>query len=464
MKIAVIYGKGIDGCGVTRAGREIEIWAAKHGHEVKTYSYAERKFTRGAGHELNFVEFLKDDIANLLPELEKFDIVLLNSYPSAKNTKGSIDAFFYELVLKIEKPIIIGFMHELTLMNINVIPHLLGLMNACDVIYNFTEKSYFAKEASKLLPSKKLGQRLNKFTMWINFDEQTESLRRDISLADKATELLYIGRWTTMKDPRRVLDLGPLLKPHGISTRLLGIERSIGAKQDIFEHPEAYDLTLQNKQLGNPNGTPVYGPYVRKEGMESLAKTLFGCSFYRMPKDPEGYGDRMEYTQIEIIAVGSLPVFDLHWAENNRLKTGERYIDVMNSGIYSNKADLAETVEQLKLVAGSPEVQKKIRDTSYEIIRSEFDADVVLTEMFEHVLAQGKDHDKFGSIEEMLLSITGSAEYAEGYKELVRQDELVALGIKEVTSGILAVFNGKKREEVAKVKLPLKTKKNILAF
>jgi hypothetical protein len=299
--------------------------------------------------------------------------------------------------------------------------------------------------------------------MWLNFDDETEDLRNNIQLQDKTKELLYLGRWTTMKDPRRVLELGPSLRQIGIPGRLLGIERSIGAKSDIFDHPNTLDLTGKNPS-GNPDGVPVHGPYVRHEGLERMANTLFGCSFYRMPKDPDGYGDRMEYAQIEIIAVGSLPVFDLHWAENNRLKTGERYIDVPYSGIYSNKADLPHTIEQLREIKGSLDLQKKIRDTSYEIIRTEYDAEHVLPEMFEHVLSLGKDTEKFSSLDEMLLHITKSEDFVRAYNEQKDNGELVALGLGELSDCKIAVFKDKRREEIATFK-PSKSKaKSVLQF
>lgn len=464
MKIAIIFGKGLDGCGVTRGAREIQMWGTKYGFQVDVFVFSERKFIRGSGHKVEYTDFVTADIPSISEKLEEYDLVYLNSYPSASNSKAAIDAFFYDLVLKIKEPVILGMMGEITPQNINKMPHFMGLMNACDVIWTFTEDCYFATTAAKMLPSKKLGERIKKFTMWLNFDDETEDLRNNISLTDKNKELLYLGRWTTMKDPRRVLDMGPALNEIGVPGRLLGIERSIGAKSDIFDHPFTLDLTGKNPS-GNPDGVPVHGPYIRHEGLEKMANTLFGCSFYRMPKDPKGYGDRHEYTQIEIIAVGSIPVFDLHWAENNRIKTGERYIDIPYSGIYSDKLDLQGTIDQINEVANSFDLQKKIRNTSYDIIRSEYDAEHVLPEMFEHVLSLGKDKDKFKTIDEMLLFITNNEDFVEAYNEQKDKGELVALGLGELSTGKIAVFKDKRRDEVASFKIGPKTKaKSILQF
>lgn len=464
LKIAQLYLKSLDGCGVQRAGKELDIWALKNGHLTKTFSFAERSFARAKGHGTIATDFLIKDISIIQQELELFDIVIIQSYPAAKNSKEGIDACF-DLIKNIKKPIIAGFMHEITKQNINRIPHVLGIMNACDVIFNFTEESFFSTELAKMLPSKKLGERIKKFTMWLNFSEETENLRNNITLSNKTKELLYLGRWTSMKDPSRVLDMGPALKEIGVPGRLIGIERSIGAKSDIFDHEFCYDLTIKNKQQGNPDGVPVHGPYIRHEGMEQMAKTLFGCSFYRMPKDPLGYGNRMEYTQIEIIAVGSLPVFDMHWAENNRTKTGERYIDIPYSGIYSDKNNLAGTIDQLAEVANSPEIQQKIRDTSYEIIRNEYDAEEVLPLMFEHILSVGKDKDKFETIDDMIMHITNSSDYVAAYNKYKNEGNLVSLSLKELSTGIVSVFEGLKRTEVEKIKLPSKIKtSSVLQF
>jgi hypothetical protein len=189
-----------------------------------------------------------------------------------------------------------------------------------------------------------------------------------------------------------------------------------------------------------------------------------------MPKDPNGYGWRMEYAQIEMIAVGSLPVFDLHWAQHNGISDGTPFSEIEHSGIYSDKANLAETVEKLVEVSKTPSLQKLIRNTSYDIIRAEYDAEIILPKMFEEVLAIGKDRNKFKSIEEMLLNITRSEDYVEKYLELNYKGQLVALGLEEPKKGIIAVFDGKKRVEAAKFKLPQNlvqtsaAKKSILEF
>lgn len=453
-RFALVYGQSIEGCGVSRNGSEFQHWFNKNGIELTVYSYDERTYNRRDAHELNFKSFMRDDIGNIVNELNQYDAVLFNSYPSNKFNKESIIDFYEKLIKKITT-IKVGFMHELNKTNIDKVPYLVGIMNQMDIIYNFSEETWFAQTISQMLPSKKIGNRVKKFTMWFNFD-LLENYRNTISLSDKEKKLLYIGRWTTMKDPRRVLDLGPMLLEHGIEPELMGIERSIGAKFDIFDHPNIIDRTGKKEKIGETGCVPVYGTYIRDEGMEKLANSLFGCSFYRMPKTPENYGNRMEYTQIETIAVGSIPVFDEDWGINNKTKDGKRYIDIPYSAIYSNKEDLQGTVDKLYEVANNIDLQKKYRETSYKIAKSEFDADIVIPEMFNDILNIGKDNDIFTCDEDLIrhfITGEGQDEFINLYRKYNSDGEIVVLGIRELfRDKEFCILDGKKEKRIKRFK------------
>ncbi|MNM64836.1 DNA alpha-glucosyltransferase [compost metagenome] len=453
-KIAMVFGQSIEGCGVTRTGTEAQLWCNKNGVDFTIYSYDERMYNRREAHELKFESFMKDDIPNIVQQLNIYDVVIFNSYPSSKFENDTIKAFYEDLVKKITT-VKVGFMHELNKTNTDKIPYLVGMMNQMDVIMNFSEETWFSKTISELLPSKKLGERVKKFTMWFNFDELEQEYRNKYSLNDKERKLLYLGRWTTMKVPRRVLDLAPLLRNDDPTFlyELRGIERSIGAKCDIFDHPNTLDLTGKKAPEETTGFVPVYGPYVRNEGMAELAKSLFGASFYRMPKAPKDYGDRMEYTQIETIAVGTIPVFDKHWGENNRTRDGRRYIDIPFSAIYSDENDLQGTTDKLIEVANNPELQQKYRDTSFEIVKQEFSADIVLPEMFNYFLNVGIDKEKFATDDDMILALTDNQEYVNEANVQKEAGEIVVLGIRELTNNILCVIDGKKEKEIKKWKI-----------
>lgn len=461
-KIALMMGQSIEGCGVSRNAAEMYLWSKKAGVTLDIYSYDERKYNRRDAHEMEFIPFTRENIEETVEKLNTYDMILFNSYPSNKFPKESI-IDFYEKIIKGVTTTKVGFMHELNKTNIDKIPYLVGIMNEMDIIYNFSEQTWFSKTMDELLPSKNIGERIKKFTMWFNFEELEEKYRNKYTLTDKEKKLLYLGRWTTMKAPRRVLDLAPILleRDNKFKSELKGIERSIGAKFDIFDHPNTLDCTRKVPEE-NPTGfVPVYGPYIREEGMGHLAKSLFGASFYRMPKSHEDYGDRMEYTQIETIAVGTIPVFDKDWGENNHTKDGRRYIDIPYSAIYSDEEGLEDTAVSLIEISKNPQLQEKYREVSYQLVKDEFDANIVLPEMFNYILSIGKDNNKYKSDDELILEITQNEEFLKDAKEQMELNEIVVLGVRELTNNILCILDGKKEKELSKWVVDKKNKRLI---
>ena len=454
-KIALILGKGAEGCGVTRYATEMWQWGQKHNVTIDVFSYDEFFHHRGKSHILEIKSFNSDTLLETVDVINTYDIAMFHSYPSSKFNKSAVFDFYHVFVKGI-KCIKVGFMHELTKTNIDKIPYLLPLMNQMDTLLTFTENSFFAKTISELLPSKVIGKNVIKFTMMYDF-EKNKQLREKYPLEQKNKKMIYCSRWTTMKDPKRVLLLDPILKSIDakVSCELHGIERSMGAKIDILDRPNVLDKT--RKLITGPlDGVPVHGPYVREEGLELMASSLFVASFYRMPKDPLGYGDRMEFTQIETISVGSIPIFDKHWGENNRTKDGTRYIDIPYSAIYSDVDDLEETAEKIKYVANNTIEQQKYIDTSYEIVKSEFDVNEIMPKLIKNIINNGHDKNKYLSEKDLILNITQNQEFVDLYEEYNNKGEIVVFGIKEMMNNIFSVIDGKKEIEIKTWKKPRK--------
>lgn len=451
-KIALIFGLSIEGAGVTRTGSEMQHWCDKNGVDLTIYSYDEIGYIRKKAHKLKYKSFKRNDIDNIVEELNTFDLVIFNSYPSVRFPKEAI-IDFYEKLIKGITTIKVGFMHELNKIVIDKIPFIVGIMNQMDIIYNFSEETWFAKEISKLLPSKVLGERTKKFQMWFNFDI-LEQYRDKVDLSEKEKKLLYMGRYATVKDTPRVLDIGGLLlkKDPNFNIELMGIDTSIAAKINVLDHKYAINRLGKTEKKGPEGCVPIYGPYNRDEGMDSMAGSLFGCSFYSMPRMPENYGDRMEYTQIEIIAVGSIPVFDKHWGQHNKTLTGESYFDIPYSAIYSDKNNLEDTVDQLIKVANDPELQQKYRETSYKLVKQEFDADVVLPKLFNTMLETGIDKKKFATDDELLLHITKSQDFVNEAKKQIESGEILVFGFRELQAKLLMILEGKKEKAIKKFK------------
>ena len=465
MKIAMIFGKGLDGCGVQRGAVEIATWAQRNDVQFDIYSMKGRAFARAKGHSMptDPIEFKHTDIPEITNKLNNnYDIVILNSYPSSKHSQEAIMMFYEGLVKKIEKPVLVGMMHEIKKANIDAIPMIIPMLNYCDLVYNFSEKTFFSKQLTSYLPSKSLGERMKRLKMWLDLREIESNYRNKYSLENKDKKLTYVGRWTSMKDPRRLLDLHPIIKEidPNFHLALHGIERSIGAKYDIIDHPNSnYIFKFDGTYDWTQPGVPTYGPYVHAEGMKIISESLFGASFYRLPKEPHNYGDRMEYTQIEIIGCGTIPVFDKHYGEHNIDSNGNRYIDNDYLAVWSCRDDLEGTAEELVRIANDTSEQKRYRDSSFEFINREFNADNVLPEMFDYILKIGKDNNKFSDDKSLLEHLFKTNKVYDDYTNILSNDRIPAVGIKQIDTQTLCQFEKKARREVACYKIKKQRKR-----
>lgn len=453
MRIAIVYGKGLEGCGVQRNGVEMQNWCLKNGIDFDIYSLVERVFSRANGHDMQRtpIEFKAHQMKDIAKLLEAYDVVVLNSIPSHKHEHSTTISFYRDLVCALEKPILVGMMHEIRQSSIDSHPLVIQILNECDIIYHFSTETWFSTNIPNILPSKKLGERMRRFRLWMDIGYLENNYRNVYSLDDKARRMTFIGRWSSMKDPRRLLDLGGLMKDADPSFHcaIHGIERSIGAKFDVIEHPMCkYAFKFEGEYNPDPNFVNVYGPYARADGLKYIAESLFGASFWYMPKDPHNYGNRMEYAQIEIIGCGSIPVFDKHNGENNKAENGKRYIDHDYLAVWSDKNDLPDTIDQLITIANDKKLQTRYRDSSFEFVRDEFNINTIMPVMLNDIITLGKDNNKFKNINEHLMHFYSDSGAVDIWNELINNGICPAVGFKQFETKTLSKFVGKARQVI----------------
>jgi len=466
MKIALIYGKGLDGCGVQRGGVEMMKWAKKAGHVCDLYYVGERSFFRGKGHGdiSDFFKIDRKDFKDVASKIDQnYDVVIVNSYPSVKHDNRTILSFYNDLMKGLNKPIVVGMMHEIYRGTIDRIPMLLLLLNECDIVMNFSEKTSFAVEFGNIFPSKKIHERIKRFKLWADVDSLSNIGRVDTSLQKK--RLAYLGRWTTMKDPSRVLKLAPILRnlDSEFKTLIVGIEKSIGAKYDIIDDPQSEyfsstKFTHELPELSDSTKTPVFGPYDHEVGIKIMGQSMFGASFYRLLNNKNNYGDRMEYTQIEMIALGTIPVFDVDFGRNNHLDSGATYDSIDKLAVWSDVSKLDETAERLVELSRDVNERKKYHSTGMDFVRQEFDSSKVLPSMFETILKIGKDENKHSTLE-ALEYIFSSGDKAKIAYNLI-QREPIPLALTEFEKKVVNKFKNESSRARSPVEIISKEKLN----
>ena len=52
MKIAIVLGRGLEGCGVTKNAVEWEVWLKSEGHIPTIYASKDKKWSRNNSHDI----------------------------------------------------------------------------------------------------------------------------------------------------------------------------------------------------------------------------------------------------------------------------------------------------------------------------------------------------------------------------------------------------------------------------
>jgi len=462
LKIATIYGQGLEGCGVTRTTVELELWAKKTGAIVHTYAYT-RSYSRSDAHVIDNLFFFgppkKNKPIRSIKETakklnEEYDIVMFMNYPNAKSDPDYYKGFYTDLFQVVQKPQKVVYIHEIRGAQFNRLAYLVPMIVNADIVFHFETTSTLAKLIDEIGLQKRF-DRLHKYTLWMNFDDL--DTWRHKYLNNKTTGVASVTRWSSSKNVRRTIDIMDVvqqLRPDW-DCKIHGIERSMGAKIDVLD----YEKTMYDNGNGRIDNEEdgcvmVSGPVDRNVGVDIVASHTFSTAFWSMPKDPENYGNRMEYTQIEIIGAGTIPILDKHWGQNNYTRDGRRYIDIPYSAVYIGSRDeeeIDDTVHKLIEIAENSILMDKYLDTSHDLVVQEFGADTIIPEAINTILSVGKNTNQMGLYD--ICKKFVNIGFAERIVDLVNEGKQPVYNIDSFSNGTISYLEDKKEVFVTKVKV-----------
>jgi len=470
IKIASVYGQGLEGCGVTRTSAELELWAKKSGAIAHTFAYT-KSYSRSDAHVIEGLHYFgptkRKTVVKTIEEtaklLNEYDIVMFMNYPNAKSDLDYYKSFYYDLYLKVQKPKKALYIHEIRGAQYNRLAYLVPMIVNADIVFHFDTTSALSTLIDKM-GLQKIKDRLHKYTLWMNFNDLDNWRLKYIN--DKTLGIVSVTRWSSSKNVRRSLDIMDRVQKlsSGWSCRIKGIERSMGAKNDVIDYDKAMYINTSGKIENEEEGTvKVSGPVNRNEGIDEVSSHLFSTAFWSMPKDPENYGNRMEYTQIEIIGAGTIPIFDKHWGENNYTRDGRRYIDIPYSAVYAGSRDEDEinsVVDQLMEIAQDADLTDKYLTTSRELVLQEFDADVIIPEAVETILGISKNKNQL-SVYDICKKFVNE-KFADEMQLLEDDGKQPVYNFKSFTDGLVLYLEDKK--EVVHKKIKIVTEKSTSLF
>lgn len=381
MRISILLGRGVEGCGVTRFATELQNYILSQGHECKTYASLDKKWGRRKSQEIDAIEFNNDKLEYIRKELNSSDIVYYQSLPSKSNSEEYKDSFYDKLVLGVNIPKKIIFQNDHHIMSLNRNNKLWETVEQMDLAFTFGKGTVFYKKIKEL----NINTPVEFFNNGHNFDKLKHLIK------DKQIKKVsYLGRFANFKDPKRMIFLQPLLTAKGIYSEARGIEKSIGAKQCFFSKDskdfskgEYENISYRTKSIIDEqdiNYLNVYGPYERMEALDLLSNNMFGANFFNLQTNQ--YSNIIEYSTLEMINVGMLNVVDKHWAKNNFHIQGDSFYD-LDCFVYSDSNNLEDTVEQIIELSNKDDLRNKKRKFAYDIAKSHCGTDVAFKDLLE---------------------------------------------------------------------------------
>ena len=398
-RIGLILGRGIEGAGVTRYSLELNNWLNKNGYNSKIFSLTDKLWMRRKGQERKskIIEIDNNEIKDMSRLINNnFDFVFYVSIPSKKNSYKCIQDFYNYLVKGITIPKKIGMQHDHKKQSLNRNANLYEIFSEMDFIVSHSKDNVFYEDFIQLNGDKVLdkfiqlerGVDLNLF----------ENKFRNNDYKNRRRGIIYLGRFATFKDPYRLIKFhNEFLHNKKIFTELIGIERSLASLYKIYKFEdsktdrhmiEIYDSSMPQKdyfvkrEKQKQTVLPyVYRYYNREEILKQITNNLFGCSFYDIPEMIKFSALDIEYTQIEMIASGLIPLFDFNWAVRNNIEMNEKI------GIFLKKdlSNAEECLEEIERIFKINKLRKEYLNNSYELIKQNNDSDIVFKRMIKKI-------------------------------------------------------------------------------
>jgi len=408
MKISFIFGKGIDGCGVTRGALIFEKWLRAQGHDTLVVDFDNEQGMSRAD-SANFIgdvfriscdeERVSDDIVKVV---DSCDVAVFHSYPTRKNYPY-VERFRIFLE-QIQNPIKVMHDHGVSSNTINMIPQAGEYFSHADVLVPQSYDGLSARAFVEFDPS--LEGRVIENPLWI---DPTRVAKYDLPFEERRKVFNYTGRSSPIKQPGLICKIIPQLLDEGWRGELIGAERSINTVQDGHEgcqyQPKYRHLIkfFTVNKVKAPTASPsrsgwvpgdhpdppivAYSKYEYDEGMTRLGSCLASWAGYRC-LDPRDYGCRMEYTQIEA-ALLTVPIMNSHFVEHAHAPNGKSWkeLDIFLSSDLDHIDELADTLRRLE---SNPKEWKERHEKAKAAIYEFYDVERLAPAFFDKVLKLGK--------------------------------------------------------------------------
>jgi hypothetical protein len=392
-KVVHILGRGVEGCGVTRFTLELKDWAISQGWDYTVYASTDKKWTRSASHVLddNIKQWrwgnkplrgtTQCGVDLIIEDANKADIVLIGSLPSQSHPADMIENFGKLIDGITSKKVMIQ--HDHKMMSIKRNAMLDKTIMAADVILAYSTQNPFMEYC------RNIGAKANllNFCNGVNLERIRAKYWKPIEDQDP-NHLKWIGRSAYWKGFDVLFDLYENgTKGTDLLYTLEGMERSIQfatikEKWD-FHHPQE-DFSAKTIHGEKPY---IFGPFIHADMLERMS--LCGFGFQLTTLQPEYIQNFIEFTHLEIVASGVIPIFRKSYGDHcTHLKTGNKLSADKNTGtIWAGEvgSDLTDTINIINTLRKDSVMRNEWREMAYEYYASHNSPDSSFNDIFEKI-------------------------------------------------------------------------------
>lgn len=398
-KIAIILGRGTEGCGVTQCAIQMQKVT-----KADIFSANDKKWGRAKGLDIEQYEFNMGFQWESTAELinHKYDLAVVYSVPSKGHPQDCQDNFVPFLKKINIRKAFINVDHKAASIARNA--NLKEVCESVDVIMTHSLENDF----SRFMKKNNINTPLTK--MGLGFDYDGHRAKYWIPIADQQHEMVrWIGRTAMWKGPNLMIDYHQdSLMSEGFITVLEGLEASIQYPLVLYRDNKAKPPTDRRivmnyfrpeKQYGETkfdpslygqetifNGAYLYPQYINDDAMKRMARSAFGSDLYYLKA--ETYGDNIENCHAECIASGTVPLFHKHFCDNVIHKVqGKPISQCKDSGTigldYSNFNQCRDLMIKLK---NDPAMRDDWREMAFEFWKQHSNGEDVVNEIVDLAL------------------------------------------------------------------------------
>lgn len=413
-KYLIVLSRGMDGCGVSKNSVDMYNYLnSVEGKSARLIANDDFKFplNRYVPDCVEYVSFLNDN-AKLKSYIDEADVVITTSVPMKKAedaVKNSVlDMFRYvKSAGKKHFLYVLDWKKRTLSATVYLEPSFREIYSLIDGLFVQSKEGDFVKkflepENINVKTYYKTDDGTLNYTFGFEFDAYKKYWKKFSEKQNKTVK--FIGHSSPMKGTWKIRDFHQnWLRSRGYITTEEGIEVSIGTLPELFSSWEAGNRVVRSdvdntylkatkkmkKFIDEGNCTferdhAVYfmPPYTHSSAMDRLSKTQFGIELPKMPAN--AMPAFIENAMFEIVAVGTVPVFNKAWADvfNIGGKTISEYGSEETGTVIVDEEAPEEALELMEKLSKDEELYEKYRNNAFSFYKKFFDLKVVFDQVF----------------------------------------------------------------------------------